>query len=76
MTHLLGAVRKLLGLRMPRRGQFSRKRGYTVQAVAAPLSSILLASGRVRDGGRSQNVTLYLGLPVLGVPVSFQTHQL
>jgi hypothetical protein len=34
--------------------------GYTVHPVPAPLSTVLLVSRRVSDGGSNQNVTLFI----------------
>jgi hypothetical protein len=50
--------------------------GYTVQPVPAPLSSMLLASRRVRDGGRSHNVMLFIRVNAIsGAPSTRGTSQ-
>lgn len=43
--------------------------GYTVHPVPAPLSTILLIRRSVRDGGRSQNLILFIrGKAISGAP--------
>jgi hypothetical protein len=50
--------------------------GYTVQPVPAPLSTMLLASSSVSDGGRSQNLMLFIrGNAMSGAPSIRGTNQ-
>jgi hypothetical protein len=43
--------------------------GYTVQPVPAPLSTMDLERRRVREGGRSQNLILFIrGKAISGAP--------
>lgn len=50
--------------------------GYTVHPVPAPLSTILLISRRERDGGKSQNLILFIrGKAISGAPSISGTNQ-
>lgn len=53
------------------------KGGYTVQPVPTPLSTILLSKRRVRDGGKNQNLRLFIrGYAISGAPIIRGTNQL
>jgi hypothetical protein len=53
------------------------KGGYTVQPVPAPTSTILLDTKRVRDGGSSQKLMLFIrGKAISGAPNMSGTSQL
>lgn len=50
--------------------------GYTVHPVPAPLSTVLLVRRRVNDGGRSQNLMLFIrGNAISGAPSISGTNQ-
>jgi len=52
------------------------KGGYTVQPVPAPLSTNPPASKRVREGGRSQKLMLFIrGKAISGAPIIIGTNQ-
>lgn len=51
--------------------------GYTVHPVPAPLSTIPPVNRRVNDGGRSQNLMLFIrGKAISGAPIISGTNQL
>lgn len=51
--------------------------GYTVHPVPAPLSTIPPVNRRVSDGGRSQNLMLFIrGKAISGAPIISGTNQL
>lgn len=53
------------------------KGGYTVQPVPTPLSTILLVNKRESEGGRSQNLMLFIrGKAISGAPNIRGTSQL
>lgn len=55
---------------------FDDKGGYTVHPVPAPLSTILLVNSNVREGGRSQNLILFIrGKAMSGAPSIKGTNQ-
>jgi hypothetical protein len=50
--------------------------GYTVQPVPAPLSTIPPVRRRVKDGGKSQNLILFIrGKAISGAPIIRGTNQ-
>lgn len=55
---------------------FEESGGYTVQPVPAPLSTNLLINRRVKEGGRSQNLMLFIrGKAISGAPSIKGTNQ-
>jgi hypothetical protein len=55
---------------------FEARGGYTVQPVPAPLSTRLTIKSRVRDGGKSQNLMLFIrGKAMSGAPIIKGTNQ-
>jgi hypothetical protein len=55
---------------------FEARGGYTVQPVPAPLSTRLPIKSRVRDGGKSQNLMLFIrGKAMSGAPIIKGTNQ-
>jgi len=51
--------------------------GYTVHPVPAPLSTNPPANSKVKDGGRSQNLILFIrGKAISGAPIIIGTSQL
>lgn len=61
----------------PEWAKLEAKGGYTVHPVPAPLSTNPPASSSVKDGGRSQNLMLFIrGKAMSGAPIMIGTSQL